>query len=63
MRKLLVVGLCCSLGACAESITRPSSTQFICKTQPRAYVSPAGVVTYEVDTYTQNTPCPAVPIQ
>jgi hypothetical protein len=41
--------------------TAPS--EFVCRTQPRAYSLPDGRVSIEVDTYTQGTPCPAAPIQ
>ena len=63
MKKLILLVACCTVG-CADGIVRPTSTQFICKTQPRGYWNPAtGVGTLEVDTYTQSTPCPATPIE
>lgn len=59
--------------ACLAGCTCPTApdtnTPHTCYTQPRAY-TPAGTainaisrVVYEVDTYTQVAPCPAVRIQ
>jgi hypothetical protein len=35
---------------------------YVCATQPREYIAPDGNVTWEVDHYIQDTPCPAQPI-
>lgn len=50
-----------AIGACNP--VAPTRT-FVCLTQPRAYVNPnSGVVTWEVDHYTQSEPCPTVRIR
>jgi hypothetical protein len=50
----------------APSIDAPSAapTTYTCTTQLRAYWNPSDPsnVWYEIDTYTQTTPCPKIPI-
>ena len=56
--------LVATTSACTDNPLRPSHTQFVCHTQPRVYYNPVtGVSTLEIDTYTQEGPCPRVPIK
>lgn len=55
-----LVGVCALATTCCASPTAPSYT---CTTQPRLYSKADGSEAhFEVDTYMQDTPCPAVPI-
>ena len=62
---LTIVAFGALLSGCS-AFTEPSiiigTKAFTCQTQPRAYISPDGVITWEIDTYEQATPCPTVPI-
>lgn len=39
-----------------------AKVQYVCLTQPREYVLPSGEHVWEIDWYSSDTPCPAVPI-
>lgn len=41
---------------------RTITITYTCTTQPRLYALPSGAIQWEIDTYTQATPCPAIPI-
>jgi hypothetical protein len=57
----IIVWTAIAASGCVASPVAPSS--YTCYTQPRGYTNPStGVTTYEVDHYTQEMPCPRIPI-
>jgi len=62
---MIIIGLIAVmalLNVGCTSLVGPSK-QYTCFTQPREYVSPGGQRTSEIDSYTQDTPCPKTPIK